>query len=91
MRYMELPHADDERVVRIRPDRIDVIDETEEYSRDEGGREVTPLRSITLVYIQGRRNPWRVTTPAEEIERMHSTWVQTGRFSEEEEDEDEYR
>lgn len=119
MRHMKLPHADREGLfVRIRPDRIDVVDEVEEeYETEESvaareavrqtnlttvarhgsvGRSSMNLepepavatRRVTLVYVQGRRNPWRVSTPAADVEHMHYQWSQFGRFDEFEEDED---
>lgn len=110
MRHMKLPHVDQESLfVRIRPDRIDVVDEIEEeYETEESvavrsahttNRRLSGLspelpapematRRVTLVYVQGRRNPWRVSTPAADVEHMHYQWSQFGRFDEFEEDED---
>lgn len=91
MRYMELPRVDVEgKSVRIRPDRVDVVDEIEEEynpQRDESGE--VSLRAVTLVFVQGRRNPWRVTTPAAQVVEMLHRWSQTGRL--EEDDDDDYR
>lgn len=117
MRYLELPKIDGaDRAIRVRPDRVDMIDEIiEEYETEESvaareevmqaNREqmsrrqptnIQPVpdpimreRKVTLVYIQGRRDPKRVATPANEIEDMLNSWTRTGDFREEA-DEDEW-
>jgi hypothetical protein len=127
MKFMELPkHDEPDRKIRIRPDRVDVVDEViEEYEtagsiairqdiheannatlaavppnmRGVAARQagqaptlqempepVLMNRTVTVIYVQGRRNPWRVSTPAHEVTEMLHTWSQTGRLQEDEDD-----
>lgn len=47
----------------------------------EGHQFVERTVTYTMVYIQGRRNPWAVAESSSDIIRRMDVWARSGRFS----------